>query len=166
MADAIHISKKKGERATHVVGVGDLKVMILRDGNREWYAQGLEIDYIAQGSSMEAAKTAFERGLTATIELHLRNYGTIRKLLKVAPPEVWEEFYQRATSTYGFNQITQHDLACVGEDQTLVATTTPKRKGAKKSGRKKPVRAEKKAAGQSRIAQLPFQRITYLSEAA
>ena len=47
---------------THVVGIGNLRVAIETDG-KFWTAQGLEIDYIAQGDDLEDAKKQFEDGL-------------------------------------------------------------------------------------------------------
>lgn len=74
----------------HMVGIGDLRVVICPDGDF-WFAQGLEIDYAAQGKSFKDAKKQFGDGLSATIEQHLQIYGNIEKLLKVAPPEVWKD---------------------------------------------------------------------------
>ncbi len=59
-----------------------------------WYAQGLEIDYAAQGNSLEEVKERFSRGLTLTINEHLTIHGTIKHMLVPAPPDVWVEFIE------------------------------------------------------------------------
>lgn len=84
---AIHSKPADG---IHVVGIGDLRVVIVPDGD-SWFAQGLEIDYAAQGSSVEDVKKRFEDGLVATIQEHLRIYGDIERILKVSPTEVWSD---------------------------------------------------------------------------
>ncbi len=43
-------------------------VVLFCDGPGEWYARGIDVDYIAQGDSREAAKVAFSRGWKATGE--------------------------------------------------------------------------------------------------
>ncbi|SRR6266540_3959336 len=77
----------------HVVGVKDLHVMLLRDGDG-WLAQGIEIDYAAGGESLDEAKKNFEDGLAMTIKEHLARFGTIDKLLVPAPPASWKEYYE------------------------------------------------------------------------
>ncbi|MBI1955183.1 MAG: hypothetical protein HYS38_02205 [Acidobacteria bacterium] len=76
--------------AIRFAGIGDLRVVICPDGDF-WFAQGLEIDYAAQGKSPKDAKKQFSDGLSATVEQHLQIYGNIEKLLKAAPPEVWKD---------------------------------------------------------------------------
>lgn len=94
----------------HIVGIGDLRVVIVPDGNF-WFAQGLEIDYAVQGTSEEDAKKKFEYGLEATVNQHLMIHGTIEGLLKVAPPEVWKEFLgDPAGKKKLYSQITSHVL--------------------------------------------------------
>jgi hypothetical protein len=73
----------------HVVGIGDLRVVICRDG-KFWFAQGLEIDYAAQGKNIQDVKKQFSDGLSATIEQHLQIYGNIERLLRIAPQEAWQ----------------------------------------------------------------------------
>src|SRR5665213_1188256 len=87
---AVHLAHPDGEH--HIVGIGNIRVILIPDGNR-WFAQGLEIDYAAQGNSVSEAKKQFEDGLTATIEEHLRVYGNIDKVLRVAPNEAWQILY-------------------------------------------------------------------------
>jgi len=94
----------------HIVGIGDLRVVIVPDGDL-WFAQGLEIDYAVQGTSESDVKTKFEYGLEATVNQHLMIHGTIDGLLKVAPPEVWKEFLgDPAGKKRWYSQITSHVL--------------------------------------------------------
>lgn len=68
-----------------------LRVGLVKDGDR-WYAQGLEIDYIASGDTVEKAKARFEMGLGYTIQLNLQKFGDLENLLIPAPPNIWDEF--------------------------------------------------------------------------
>jgi hypothetical protein len=74
----------------HVVGLGNIRVIIVPDGSA-FFAQGLEIDFVSQGSTVEQAKKNFEIGLQATIEQHIKIYGHINGLLQPAPASVWKE---------------------------------------------------------------------------
>jgi hypothetical protein len=76
----------------HIVGIKTLRVLLLKDGGA-WFAQGLEIDYAAAGSSLKNVKVNFGNGLMLTIREHLKMHGTLEKLLQVAPQEVWKEFF-------------------------------------------------------------------------
>jgi hypothetical protein len=89
------------------VGIGNLRVLILPDG-KFWYAQGLEIDYGVQGSTMEEAKERFEEGIANTIQLHLQRYGNIEKLLRVSRPEVWKEAISNSGNVQEFTQVSFH----------------------------------------------------------
>lgn len=86
-ATALHTRDKSGDQ---LVGIGDLRVILIREAE-SWYAQGLEIDYVAQGASIEQAKANFEIGLDATISENLKMLGTIEGLLTPAPVEVWKD---------------------------------------------------------------------------
>jgi hypothetical protein len=107
-AMAFHAKHKDGLH--HIVGIGNLRVVLVPDGD-VWFAQGLEIDYAAQGANEEDAKTQFENGLTSTIDEHLRVHGTIQKLLKVAPQSVWNELLFDAKSRYKlYTQVSDHEI--------------------------------------------------------
>ena len=88
---------------THVVGLNALRVLLVKDGN-DWFAQGLEVDYFAGGSSVDEAKKNFEDGLAKTIHEHLRMHGNLEKLLQVAPQSVWSEFFTLAASPDCFKE--------------------------------------------------------------
>ena len=49
------------DRSTQIVGIGNLRVMIMKTSTY-WYAQGLEIDYAAQGETIEEVKECFQMG--------------------------------------------------------------------------------------------------------
>jgi hypothetical protein len=87
-ASALHASAG----GLNLVAIGNLRVMIKNDGN-QWVAQGLEIDYAVDGTSLSDVKNAFEQGLKFTIGEHLRIFGDFRRLLRLAPADVWDEFY-------------------------------------------------------------------------
>ncbi|PYT49515.1 MAG: hypothetical protein DMG44_10645 [Acidobacteria bacterium] len=101
----------KTDDGTNVVDIGNLRVVIIQE-EKGWFARGLEIDYAAQASSLAGVKKAFEQGLYATVHENLRVYGSIRKLLKPAPPEVWTEMLFGATLAgkhfKRYSQISMH----------------------------------------------------------
>ena len=106
---AAHIKLSDGAQA---VGIGNLTVLIVRDGNF-WVAQGIEIDYAAHGSTVEEAKTNFEEGLTLTIEQNLRVYQTIEKILCPAPSSVQLEALRLKDSVESYGQVSFHSAATV-----------------------------------------------------
>jgi hypothetical protein len=77
----------------HFVGIGSLKVVIVKDGPTTWFAQGLDIDYAAEGTNVENVKLNFQNGLISTIDQHLKANNSLSKLLKPAPNDVWQEMY-------------------------------------------------------------------------
>ena len=73
----------------HAVLVNALRVVVTQDEGH-WFAQGLELDYAAAGTSEEDVKTRFAQGLGSTINEYLQIYGSIEKIVKVAPQEAWD----------------------------------------------------------------------------
>lgn len=104
---AIHAQHKDGIH--HVVGLGNIRVLLMPDDGG-WFAQGLDIDYAAQGDSLKAAKREFEDGLEATVHAHLQKTGDIRALLKFAPPEMWDLASDPAVQLRHYSQVTQHHV--------------------------------------------------------
>lgn len=152
MAKAAQVSTQGGGGSDHVVGFGDLKVVIFCESPGEWYAQALDIDYIAQGRSLDAVQSAFERGLTRTIREHLRLFGSIQKLLEPAPGEIWAAAYRRAGDEFSFSHVSRHKLDIPYEDSVLVAETSKARR--------------KKIAAPVRQLRLPYNNVLYLYAAA
>ena len=92
---ALHASTADG--LVNLVGIGNLRIIVKNDGGR-WSAQGLEIDYAVDGASFEDVTEEFAHGLMLTIDEHLHVFGHIRNVLKTAPPDVWDEFYDGVLS--------------------------------------------------------------------
>jgi hypothetical protein len=103
----------EGEEGEHFVGIGNLRVMLFNDDG-SWFAQGLEIDYAAQGSSVDDVQKRFEAGLCATLDSHLKMYGTIDGVLQIAPPEVWAELFTHAPLKRWYSQLSFHKLPFSG----------------------------------------------------
>ena len=118
MAQVSHTQRKAKGR----VGVGDLRVIVTNEDGF-WFAQGLEVDYATEGSSLEDVQQRFENGLKATIREHLKLHGDIKRLTKPAPPEVWAEFFSSTTAD-----------RLIHSQISLYVLPKPKRK-AKASGR-------------------------------
>jgi hypothetical protein len=109
---AIHA---EGTDSSHIVGLGNLRVLIVPDG-KFWFAQALEIDYAAQGDSVDEAKKNFQEGLAETIDLNLRMYGTIEKLLESAPSEVLKEASRNRKFIKLYWQVSGHELGDCSQD--------------------------------------------------
>jgi hypothetical protein len=102
---AIQGTKKDGSE--HIVGIGNLRVMITNDDG-SWFAQGMEIDFAAEGATLEEAKANFEHGLCESINEHLNIYGTIEKLLVPAPKDAWVDLINAAAMKKLYSQLTLH----------------------------------------------------------
>lgn len=80
--------KKHGD--THHVTI-QLNVLLEKDDSN-WFAQGVEIDYAACGTTVEETKINFIQGLLETIGEHLKMHGQLSNLLQ-APRETWGELF-------------------------------------------------------------------------
>lgn len=150
MTKAVQASTKTANGSDHFVGLVDLRVMLVNDDGA-WFAQGLELDYVAQGATLADAQKSFEKGLALTIREHLKMFGHIKQILKPAPQEVWAEFYSlseggRFTLSVGTKQSI--DETC--DDCIIFAETSDE--------------VAKRAGAKQRT--LPFAKIQYLQAAA
>ena len=84
-ATAVNAVTESGEQ---IVGIGSLRVVLMQEG-KSWFAQALDIDYVAQGATIEEARRNFEIGFLATVRENLRMHGDIRHILTPAPAPVW-----------------------------------------------------------------------------
>ena len=99
--EALHGVLGEGE---DIVGIGSIRVLLFREDGF-WYAHGLEIDYLAQGDTIEEAKKSFEDGLTRTIHEHLKIHGNIEHIMQVAPQEIWELVFQPGTLVCRYHPV-------------------------------------------------------------
>ena len=74
---------------------------------------GLDIDYGARGSSLDDVTEQFESGLVATIQEHLKIYGTIENVLQVAPPTVWKNLLLQPSILARLTQLSFHEVPAV-----------------------------------------------------
>ena len=102
---AIHLQDEE----LNAVAIWNLSVLIVPD-DKFWFAQGLEINYGAQGDTVAEAQENFQTGLLATIKQHLRIHGNIEKLLKFAPSEILKEAAQHKSSIKRFGQVSFHEI--------------------------------------------------------
>jgi len=92
------------------VVVWNLHVVVTNDDGG-WFAQGLELDYAAEGTSLETVKKHFEDGLAATVQAHLTIHGNLEQFFRPAPPEVWQELSNAAaTKKMILRHISTHDV--------------------------------------------------------
>lgn len=93
-----------GSGEDHIVGIGSLRVRVHREDGC-WFAQGLEIDYLALGDSLDQVQAHFEEGLLGTVDEHLKVHGHIGHLLVPAPPDVWTQAMKDAMT---YTQVSLH----------------------------------------------------------
>jgi len=94
---------------SHVVGIGNLRV-IVTNNDGSWFAQGLEIDYAAEGKSLKDVQNRFAEGLSATIHENLRRFGSLENLIRPAPRDVWRGFLEAACERFHHEQVTTHEF--------------------------------------------------------
>lgn len=110
-----------GVTMTHVASgenhavAAELRVLVMPSVDGGFFAQGLEVDYVASGTTEEEARDRFARGFVATIQSYLRRGRDLGALFAKArtPPEYVQAYFQGAT---------KHVLRCsVTEVQGLPA---------------------------------------------
>lgn len=69
-----------------------LRVLILPADEGGFVAQGLEIDYLSTGTTVEEVRENFAHGLIRTIEAYLKRGRPLKALFAKGrtPPEAWE----------------------------------------------------------------------------
>ncbi|HEV7242727.1 MAG TPA: hypothetical protein VGQ36_26095 [Thermoanaerobaculia bacterium] len=90
------------------VRIRNLRVLITEESPNVWVAEGLEIDYAAQGRSVAEVKQRFQDGLRATINEHLRQYRSIENLLVRARDDVFMEFQDAIEGPVLYSQVSIH----------------------------------------------------------
>lgn len=85
--------------------------MVEHDGGT-WFAQGIEIDYAAAGTSLDDVRARFERGLRRTIEENLKRHNSIERILKEAPADVRQAF-EGCDRKYALTHVLAFDLSDV-----------------------------------------------------
>jgi len=91
MSQALHA--KSGDN--HLSAISDLNVIILPDGD-QYFAQAVEVDYFACGSSVKNVQRNFVTGLASTIRAHLEKSDTIKKFLVPSPEDEIRELEEKA----------------------------------------------------------------------
>jgi len=80
--------------AGHLHGILlDQLAVLLYEEDGGWFAQGLQIDHFAQGTTEDEAKKSFTKSLKWTMEDHLKQFGKLEYLLTPAPAQVWKDFW-------------------------------------------------------------------------
>jgi len=88
------------------VGIRNLRVLVTEEEAGMWVAQGLEIDYAAQGKSVAEVKQRFQDGLRATITEQLKQFQSIKQLLVPASNDVFLEFATAIERPVFYSQTT------------------------------------------------------------
>lgn len=108
----IHAQTEDRTRHLVQVGIHDLRVVVTQEDGF-WFAQGLDIDYSAQGSSLEDLKDRFERGFYKTVDAHLDAFGDLRQFKIPAPQHEWEGYMATAPSQkelLSYSQVSVHEV--------------------------------------------------------
>ena len=103
-----HTSAHADAGDQHAVLVNALRVVVTQDEG-QWFAQGLELDYAAAGTTEEDVKTRFAQGLGATINEHIQIYGNIERVVKVAPQDAWD-LWLIGDRHYTLDHVSIHNL--------------------------------------------------------
>lgn len=106
-AQALHLEHEDKEH--QAVMLWNLSVLVVPD-EEFWFAQGLEINYGAQGTTAEEAKQNFQSGLIATIHQHLKVHGHIEHILKFAPDKILREAAQNKSFITDLGQVSFHEI--------------------------------------------------------
>lgn len=104
-----------------------LRVLITKDDG-SWLAQGLDVDYAIDGDSLADVKKRFEDGLAMTIESNLRVHRSIGPLLRVAPQEVFDQWYDAKNTLRRFEHtaviVTPQKQSALPFDQIVYLDAT------------------------------------------
>ncbi len=65
-------------------------MLIVPDG-KAFFAQCHEIDYAAQGETLEEVKSNFEKGFSATVFHHLRMFGSLDEMMHPVGGDMWQD---------------------------------------------------------------------------
>jgi len=106
---AVAIQATSDDGSKELVGIGNVRVIIVPDG-KSFFAQGLEIDYAAQGPTVDRAKENFEKGFRATIQQHLELYGNLKHFLVPAPTPIWQEMLPEVTQHNRYFHVSIHKI--------------------------------------------------------
>ncbi len=90
----------------HAVVFHGIRVMLLNDDGF-WFARALELDYWAQGDTLDEVKRNFTAGLVDTVSEHLRVFGDFQRLLKFAPNEDLKTFRTNAHN-FDYSLVSVH----------------------------------------------------------
>jgi hypothetical protein len=85
---SVHVAQ---DESGHSVVLKNLHVLISQEDG-VWIAQGLEIDYVAEGGSLDEVLKAFDHGIQRTIEENMRRFTSIESMLEPAPFEIWQPY--------------------------------------------------------------------------
>lgn len=91
----------------HAVHIAALRVLVCQEGDL-WTAQGVEVDYVACGGSLEDVQARFERGLAATVAANLEKFDNIDRLMKFAPEAEWRDMEN--PTEFAVDMLTVHTV--------------------------------------------------------
>ena len=89
-----HVTASNRELDAHLVAVWNLRVWITEEDG-QFFAQGLEVDYAAQGSTLDEVMKIFGDGFARSIDAHIREHGNISGFLRPVSAEVMMDFNAR-----------------------------------------------------------------------
>lgn len=104
---ALHLEHE--DKKHHAVVIWNLSVLIVPDEGC-WFAQGLEINYGAQGNTIQEAQQNFQKGLAKTIHQHLKVYGNIERILKFAPSAILMEAALHKSAIKPLANVSFHEV--------------------------------------------------------
>lgn len=102
---AAHVAKGN----QHRVILNDVRVIIVPDGDR-WFAQGIDINYATDGSSIHEVQQNFESGLSLTIKANLQRVGNIDRIMRSPDMSVWAPLLQKKGLHFDFSMSDVHEM--------------------------------------------------------
>jgi hypothetical protein len=110
--DEILATHDEHRDGSHRVAFRALRVVIFADTDGMWSAQGLDLDYAACGESVSDVQGRFVQGLCETIQAHLERFGSLERMMKHPPAEVWQKLlpWPPEAEHYDLELVSLHDV--------------------------------------------------------
>lgn len=104
---AIHVCD---EHNKHTIAMQYIRVLIVQDDDNTWYAQSMDIDYAASGTTLENVQENFAKGLIGTLKANLEKFGHIRRVMESPPLSDWVHLLTQNPQTYAHNNVSSHHV--------------------------------------------------------
>lgn len=94
----------------HTILMKSIRVLIVQDGEETWYAQSIDIDYAACGSSLENVQHNFAHGLKGTLKANLKRYGHVDRVMQTPPMSDWKYLLSENFQAFEHSNVSSHKI--------------------------------------------------------